>query len=404
MMRSLLLLLSPFLLFGCAKPVPPLFQEPVPYSSPSGPAALGQRLTAGPTGDVLLSWIDRDEVGGTLRVSRLGDSGWSEPRVVTSDPKMFVNWADFPSVTALGGGRWIAHWLRYSADLVYSYDVVVSHSTDSGATWSPPVSPHADGTPTEHGFVSLWPASDVTGLVWLDGRKTGNEHADDPMASGMTLRAATIDHEGGINAEQEIDALVCDCCQTDIAVATSGPIVVYRDRTPGEIRDISISRYVDGRWQPPQALSNDGWEIAGCPVNGPAIAAHGDLVAVAWFTAARNSPIVKARISKNGGKTFGDTIIIDTGRPLGHVDVTYIGDSSFAISWMKHGDRLHDILLRSLTSEGELSLYKTAGRTAVSHNVPQMVEQDGKLIMAWTDRIRDESRIGAVSLEINYAE
>lgn len=404
MMRSLLLLLSPVLLLGCAKPVPPLFQEPIPYSSPSGPAALGQRLTVGPTGDVLLSWIDRDDDGGTLRVSHLDDNGWSKPQVVISDPRMFVNWADFPSVTALGDGRWIAHWLRYSADLVYSYDIIVAHSADAGATWSLPVSPHSDGTPTEHGFVSMWPAANATGLVWLDGRKTGDEHGGDPMASGMTLRAAEIDHDGGINGEQEIDALVCDCCQTDIAVATSGPIVVYRDRTPEEIRDISISRYVDGRWQPPQALSTDGWEIAGCPVNGPAIAAHGNLVAVAWFTAARDSPIVKARVSKNGGKTFGDTIIIDTGKPLGHVDVTYIGDSSFAISWMKHGDNLHDILLRSLTSEGELSLYKTAGRTAVAHNVPQMVEHDGKLIMAWTDRVRDESRIGTVSLEIVHAE
>ncbi|MDX1518456.1 MAG: sialidase family protein, partial [Woeseiaceae bacterium] len=165
-----------------------------------------------------------------------------------------------------------------------------------------------------------------------------------------------------------------------------------------------ISRLENGRWQAPQALSSDGWEIAACPVNGPAIAAHGDLVAVAWFTAARNSPIVKARLSKNGGKTFGETIIVDTGRPLGHVDVAYIGDSSFAISYMKNGDGLHDILLRSLTSEGELSLYKTAGRTAVAHNVPQMVEHDGNLVMAWTDRIKDESRIGTVSIEIIYAE
>ena len=403
-MNRALTLLCLAVFAGCAKPVPPLFQEPVPYSSPSGAKALGQKLTAGPTGDVLLSWIDRNEDGGTLRVARLGDAGWSPPQVVVSDPKMFVNWADFPSVTSLGDGHWIAHWLRYSADLVYSYDVVVSQSTDAGATWSQPVTPHSDGTPTEHGFVSMWPAADGTGLVWLDGRKTGNERGSDPTSSGMTLRSAVIDNGGDISGEQEIDDLVCDCCQTDVAVADSGPIVVYRDRTPGEIRDIWISRHENGRWQAPQALSSDGWEIAACPVNGPAIAAHGDLVAVAWFTAARNSPIVKARLSKNGGKTFGETIIVDTGRPLGHVDVAYIGDSSFAISYMKNGDGLHDILLRSLTSEGELSLYKTAGRTAVAHNVPQMVEHDGNLVMAWTDRIKDESRIGTVSIEIIYAE
>lgn len=403
MLRTLLIVV-PALLAGCTKPVPPVFQEPVPFSLPSGPHALGQRLTVGPTGDVLLSWMDRQQPGGALRVASLGDDGWSESRIVVNDPRMFVNWADFPSVTSMGGGHWVAHWLRYSADLPYSYDVLFAQSSDAGATWSSATSPHTDGTPSEHGFVSMWPADGGTGLVWLDGRKTITEPGDDPTSTGMTLRSAVVAGDGSLAGEQEIDDLVCDCCQTDVAVSRSGPVLVYRDRTPAEIRDISISRYVDGRWQAPEALSSDGWEIAGCPVNGPAIAAHGDLVAVAWFTAARNSPIVKARVSKNGGKTFGDTVIVETGRPLGHVDVTYIGDSSFAISYMKHGDGLHDILLRSLTSEGDLSLYKTAGRTAVARNVPQMVEHDGNLVMAWTDIVNDESRIATVSIEIVHAQ
>ena len=71
---------------------------------------------------------------------------------------------------------------------------------------------------------------------------------------------------------------------------------------------------------------------------------------------------------------------------------------------MKPDDGLSNIRLRSLTSEGELSLYKTAGRTAVSRNVPQLVEHDGNLIVAWTDIVREESRIAAVSIEIVYAE
>ena len=33
------------------------------------------------------------------------------------------------------------------------------------------------------------------------------------------------------------------------------------------------------------AVYNDGWKIAACPVNGPAVAANGKRVALAWFTA-----------------------------------------------------------------------------------------------------------------------
>ena len=70
-----------------------------------------------------------------------------------------------------------------------------------------------------------------TGLVWLDGRKMVNEVTDDPVASGMTLRAAFVDENQNVEQEQLVDELICDCCQTDIAVASSGPVAVYRDRS-----------------------------------------------------------------------------------------------------------------------------------------------------------------------------
>ena len=49
---------------------------------------------------------------------------------------MFVNWADLPSVQHVNQDHWLAHWLRYSADKTYSYDVVVSQSFDGGESWA----------------------------------------------------------------------------------------------------------------------------------------------------------------------------------------------------------------------------------------------------------------------------
>ena len=103
---------------------------------------------------------------------------------------------------------------------------------------------------------------------------------DNRMDTGMTLRAASMDSNGTVSQEQVIDDSVCDCCRTDIAIASSGRIAVYRDRTEQEIRDIYITRRIEGAWQTGVPISDDGWEIAGCPVNGPAIVAQGDLVAV----------------------------------------------------------------------------------------------------------------------------
>ena len=58
-----------------------------------------------------------------------------------------------------------------------------------------------------------------------------------------------------------VDDRVCDCCQTAAALTSDGPVVVYRDRTEDEIRDIHISRLIDGAWTESRAVSDDGWYI-----------------------------------------------------------------------------------------------------------------------------------------------
>ncbi len=392
------------LLGACTEYVPPIFEEAQPLGLPSALQSYGPRLTRGADGTILLSWMERQEQGGVLRVSERVSGRWGEPVEVIDDPRMFVNWADLPSVTSLGDGRWLAHWLSYSADMTYSYDVVTMQSVDGGDTWSEPVRPHDDGTPTEHGFVTVFPAPEGAGLVWLDGRKTGGERTDDPTDTGMTLRGGVIGPGGELSGDQQIDNLACDCCQTDVALTASGPIAVYRDRTTAEIRDIYISRFADGAWQPPEMFSEDGWEITGCPVNGPEIASHRDFVAIAWFTAAGDVPRVKVRISRNGGRSFGRPIEIARVSTLGHVQIDWIGDNAFAVSWLERAGSLKDVQVRSVTVSGDLGAVHTVGRTAVERTVPQMLTSNGDLLFVWTDTRGEETRLAGVRAEVVYAE
>lgn len=374
-------------------------------SMPATPGSLGPRLSRGHGDEILLSWMEPAESGATLRVAELGPDRWQAARDVVGDPRMFVNWADLPSVTVMRENLWVAHWLTYSADLVYSYDIAVVQSQDAGHNWSAPISPHDDGTTTEHGFVSLWPGDavgvDGAGLIWLDGRNMADESSD---TGGMTLRAGFVDMAGQLSGEQEIDGLVCECCQTDVAVASSGPLAVYRNRTSDEIRDIYLSRFLDGRWQAGEAFSNDGWTFEACPVNGPAIAAAEKLVAVAWFTAAGGKPRVQIRLSNNGGEQFGEALVLADKNVLGHVDIAYIGDASFAVSWLANEGELNDILVRSVTVTGILGNVKKVARTAVSATVPQMVEHRGRLFFAWTDTLDGRSHLASVSAGIVFAE
>jgi len=185
--------------------------------------------------------MEPNDDGKLLRYSVFDQGSWRPPATAAEDDNMFVNWADLPAVTPVGSDTLLAHWLSYVADSPYAYQILTAFSLDGGSTWSTPGSPHTDGTATEHGFVSLYSAENGAGLVWLDGRETPDE--------GMTLRTATLDTDGNLSSESLIDDLVCDCCQTDVAETTTGPVAIYRNRTDDEIRDIYVSRFVDGRWQ-----------------------------------------------------------------------------------------------------------------------------------------------------------
>src|SRR5690606_34451461 len=121
-------------------------------------------------------------------------------------------------------------------------------------------------------------------VSWLDGRNTSGGHHDH-QGGEMTLRAAIVNPDGSLENEFLLDESVCDCCQTSSAMTSNGPVVVYRDRTETEMRDISIVRFDGENWTKPVTIHNDSWEIAGCPVNWPRVAAVENTVAVAWFTA-----------------------------------------------------------------------------------------------------------------------
>ena len=397
--------LAALLLVGCAEPsIPPEFTQPVPLSLPSGPASEGPRLSPGADGLLALSWMERDEQGGTLRYTTLQNGDWQPPTNVVTDADMFVNWADIPSVVPLSGGNWLAHWMSKSAASTYAYDVKVSHSTDGGASWSAPVSPHDDGTPTEHGFVSISRTENETHLIWLDGRKSANEHTAEAIDTSMTLRAASIDVDGTVSGEQLIDDFICDCCRTDMAIASTGRVAVYRDRTQEEIRDIYISRHIDGAWQTGQPLSNDGWEIAGCPVNGPAITASGDLVAVAWFTAANDQPKVQARISTDSGKSFGEPVLISRLNPVGQVDIEILDDNAVAVSWVEKGGRAlakqTDVMLMPVTIDGTTGENRIVGRTEYMRSVPQMTLVEDSLVFVWTDVYDGVTSLASVRMPI----
>jgi hypothetical protein len=366
---------------GSAAPLAALDTLP----SPAGVAA-EPNLFAARDGRVHMSWLERgDGRFVTLRFATLDDGRWSEPVSIASGSDFFVNWADFPSIVELPDGRLAAHWLQRSGTGTYHYDIRLAQSDDGGLTWGEPVTPHRDGVLAEHGFVSLfrW-EGDSLAAVWLDGRRFTSHGHDDPQ-NEMMLHFTTIAADGGLGVERSLDERVCECCQTAVAMTARGPVVVFRNRDPDEVRDIGIVRRVNGAWTPTALVHADGWHIPACPVNGPSVDAAGERVVVAWFTAPGDTGRVNIAFSDDAGETFAAPVRVDDGDPMGRVSVILDGDVAL-VTWMERVDEEAEVRLRRVTrsgvrSEARVVAMSTAARAS---GFPRMVRAGDQLVFAWT--------------------
>lgn len=369
-----------------------------PIANPAGNHS-GQLFVSGtPSNQFILSWIEAQEGGHMLATSIYDGSGWSDVRPVASGTDWFVNWADFPILLPRNDSLWYATLLEKSGPGVYAYHVMTTTSNDGGHTWSPLQRAHTDDSDTEHGFVSMAPIADETAMiVWLDGRHGAGQEGHHGHAA-MSLRAGIIDPSGHVDDRYEIDTRVCDCCQTAAVVTDQGLLIAYRDRSEAEIRDITLRRYEEGVWSEPYTLNDDGWEIAGCPVNGPALATNGSRVAAAWFTAAHNEPKVQLKLSDDNGRSFGEPIRLDENRALGRVDVQVLSNGQTLVSWMEDVDGAAEVHLALVSTSGQVLDRAMAGHTSLarSSGVPRMHASNGRALIAWVD-VPDGERNGRVA-------
>lgn len=368
---------------ACSKNEKSLKMDFVP--SPAGSNAGEPYLFTDPSGDVILSWIETRDAIHRLQYSRWDGQQWSEPVTIARGSNWFVNWADYPMFVSDGRGKLLAAFLEKSSEEKFSYDIKITTSPD-GTSWNTPFTLHDDGKLAEHGFVSLVPYRERVFVSWLDGRNTvtdSPEEAGHDHHGEMTLRAALLNFDGTKSTEWELDNRVCDCCQTTAAITANGPVVIYRDRSHDEVRDMSIVRMVDGNWTQPKPVYADNWNINGCPVNGPRSEAMGNTLAIAWFTMANDNPVVKVTFSSDGGETFDEPVQLNKSETIGRVDLVLLDEHTAVVSWMEGSEIKVAKVNRSGQVEAITSVVKSS--EARSSGFPQLTKTNNGLLMAWTD-------------------
>ena len=353
-------------------------------------------------GTLSLSWISsQNENESVLHFSKFENGEWLKPKTVSKGSDWFINWADFPA-HAINENLIITSYLKKSASGTYTYDVMLSLQNLSGEKIKEDFLLNTDGVKAEHGFVSIIPNNNSGFFItWLDGRNTINKELNGHHKP-MTIRFAEITNKGDIINESELDAETCDCCQTSIAMTSKGPIVVYRDRSDKEVRDIYSTRNINGVWEIPTLLNDDGWIINGCPVNGPKVVTNSSNLAIAWFTVIDDKPVVNVSFSKNDGNSFDKPIILNDNGAIGRVDVAFLNDTEVVVTYMEFDDMGTYLRLKKVSVDGKVSNPITISKIDGGRNtgVPQLEILNDNIFIVWTTAINQINQLKSVKLSL----
>ena len=329
----------------------------------------------------IMIWYEGDN---HIVMSEYTAEGWTPKDTIVSNEHFFKNWADLPQIYHAGGDTLAVSWLMMSGEGTYDYDVQVAMSIDRGKTWSEPVVPHQDSIKGEHGFVSFYNFGKETGLIWLDARNM-MDGGHDNGSSAMRLYVSTINTTGDLGLEVMVDNMVCECCPTAAVNTSVGPLVAYRDRSHDETRNIQMA-FTNGA-QVPYTLHDDGWVVPGCPVNGPAMSAAGNNVAIAWYTAPDNNPQVNVAFSNDAGRTFGKPLRLDEGSAIGRTDLLWLDKETVLVSWLEEGDESGNLELMIVhASSGKTNTLESfsisSGRGS---GYPKLALIEGFVFVTWTE-------------------
>jgi hypothetical protein len=221
------------------------------------------------------------------------------------------------------------------------------------------------------------------GVIWLDARAYDLEQTDD-----LALRYAAFDANWTQTADEPIDGRVCECCPTSAVATADGVLAAYRDRSDREVRDIYTSRLENGKWTKGTPVHDDGWEIDGCPVNGPALSARGQQAVIAWFTSKNGGGQSYVAFSPDAGRTWGQPIRLDDVQSSGHVGVVLLDDGTAVGSWIESADKRAQLRIRRLDQSGARSLAATISdvQAGVATAYPRVAKFGNEIVIAWTER------------------
>jgi hypothetical protein len=203
----------------------------------------------------------------------------------------------------------------------------------------------------------------------------------------------------GATGEREIAKGVCYCCKTALASAPDGTVfAAWRHVFAGNIRDIAFTTSRDGgrTFAPLARVSEDQWQLDGCPDDGPALAVNDQGVAhLAWPTVVSTPEPHKAIFyaSTRDGRTFTPRVRVSPeGRNAAHPQITIDPSGRPFVVWDEIEAGKRRLFAARATARGEF-LTPTVFDTAGTAFYPAVARAGNVLLVAWTEGASAESVI-----------
>lgn len=251
---------------------------------------------------------------------------------INSDAGQATAWRGDPPTIKLGKDQtvYVGWTARVESSKEGANNLYLSVSGDGGKTFKAPLKVNDDQPPAVHGMHAL--EVDKNGHIyfaWLDERYLQNQSplVSKPMdMSQMENNSGAMKHQhseanrevyfavsadGGLSfsPNKRIAENVCPCCKVSMAAAPDNRLYVsWRQVLEGDFRHIAVSSSIDGgnSFSPLTIVSNDQWQIAGCPVSGAAMTVDkSNNLEILWYTAgAAGPPGIYQSESQDGGRSF----------------------------------------------------------------------------------------------------
>jgi hypothetical protein len=271
--------------------------------------------------------------------------------------------------------------------------LMTSRSTDGGRSFGPSTIVPGTDAAGHRGWEAI--AADPRGAVyaaWLDHRQLANRQIERPeaMAQLSQLHVGRLD---GKTPAVPVTGGVCYCCKTALASGRSGELyVAWRHVYPGNLRDIAFatSRDAGRTFDPPVRVSEDGWAIAGCPDDGPAMAVAQDgWVHVVWptvVTAASDAVKALFHSATRDGRVFTPRARIPTWGQANHPQVAVSADGALLVVWDESGDGSRRLAAArgALDGSGRVDFKREDLSGAGQAIYPAAARVDGGMVVAWT--------------------